>query len=385
MADFTRIYIDSNILIASNWPKLSAAVENFLDLALVLNVKVLLPEAVEVELEEHWLRNLDKKYAGVDRSIKDFENHLGEPEPNAIKLVLPDKDKSLEGYRRRVLEVKDGWGLESIPIATRAISELLRMAARQDAPFKEEGAGFQDTVIYLSVIDDLKQKSDCVGAFISQDAMFRNKKDALITLARSSGVDLEIYHSLQEIVVPLKERLRAEMIKDWGERNSRVEQALKAKLPDVEKFVSQNLELVDGDLGLGVKVLDFKNLKVVELKNVRTPVVRKEKEPEKLSFELELELDVLVEEAFIPSIAKSRIKVGEKASPPQPFRFGDIFAGPVVEERRIPWSVEVEGVVQADDADYKNIQFSSVLSKGTSLMGLSLSNILRTLSTSIEG
>ena len=38
MTNFNRIYFDSNVLIASNWPKLSAALGETFDLADILRV-----------------------------------------------------------------------------------------------------------------------------------------------------------------------------------------------------------------------------------------------------------------------------------------------------------------------------------------------------------
>lgn len=77
-----------------------------LDLALLLDVKIVLPEALEIELEEHWIRNLDKKYIGVNRGVKDLTNYLIERSPEGVKVTVPDKEKILETYRSRLLRSK---------------------------------------------------------------------------------------------------------------------------------------------------------------------------------------------------------------------------------------------------------------------------------------
>jgi len=380
MDRFDHVYLDTNILIASNWPKLSAALENLFELAQVLAVKVLVPEAVQAELEQHWIRNLDKKYNGIDRTIKDFENYLTEAERSDIKLVLPDKEKALTSYRCRVGEIKKIWELESIPVTTRSTTELFRMAARRDAPFKEEGAGFQDAVIYLSVIDDLARSSERIGALVSQDSIFKSKKDELVASAKSSGVALEIYHSLQDVIDALRQRLRAEMIREWEERKRKVEIGLKNQMPQIEKFVAEKLELSYGEFGFGEKLIEFKGFEVKDLRNVRIPIVRKA-EPEKISFELELELDVVIEKMLAPStvISPPSVKVGEKAPPPEARFFAEIFPPPKIEEQIIPWSVEVEAEVPADDTEYKTIELSSLVSKGSGPKGLGLSALTRSL------
>ena len=53
MLPFNRIYFDSNPLITAGWPRLSAELENLLRLALRFKVALFLPQAVELELEEH--------------------------------------------------------------------------------------------------------------------------------------------------------------------------------------------------------------------------------------------------------------------------------------------------------------------------------------------
>jgi hypothetical protein len=328
VANFNRIYLDSNILIASNWPKLSAELENFFDLALLLDVKIVLPEALEIELEEHWIRNL----------------------------------------------------VDVIAITSRPISQLFRMAARHEAPFKEEGSGFQDAIIYLSVIDDLAQGSEHIGALVSQDSIFKTKKDELVGLAKSSSVELNLYHSVQEITEVLRTRLRTEMIKDWEDRNRLVANALNRRLKEIERFVSENLEISEAEFGLGVKLVEFKGFRIKEMTNIQTPVIRKPDEPEKISFDLELEIDVAAEKRLIPAVPPApRVRVGEKTPPPGPVRFGDIFAPPTVEEQKIPWMVEVEAVVPANDPEYKNIELSSILSKGTGATELGFGPLKRRL------
>ena len=385
MNRFDHVYLDTNILIASNWPKLSAALENLFELAQVLAVKVLVPEAVEAELEQHWIRNLDKKYNGIDRTIKDFENYLTEAERSDIKLALPDKEKALASYRRRVDEIKKIWELESLPVTTRSTTELFRMAARRDAPFKEEGAGFQDAVIYLSVIDDLARSPKRIGALVSQDSIFKSKKDELVESAKSSEVALEIYHSLQDVIDALLQRLRAEMIREWEERKRKVENELKNQMPQIEYFIDAKLELSYDELGFGERLIEIKGFEVKDLRNVRIPIVRKSAEPEKISFELELELDVVIEKMLAPStvISPPSVKVGAKAPPAEEIIFAQVFPPPKIEEYIIPWSVEVEAEVPAGDTEYKSIELSSLVSKGSGPKGLGLSRLTRSLSSYI--
>lgn len=69
MAHINRIYLESNILIRANWPRVSAGVENLFHLAQILDVDIHLPQAVEVELENHWIRDFDQKCARINGSV----------------------------------------------------------------------------------------------------------------------------------------------------------------------------------------------------------------------------------------------------------------------------------------------------------------------------
>jgi len=78
MASFTRIYFDTNVLIAANWPNPSAALERLLGLAQVFKVAIVVPKAVEDELEAHWNRLFDEKSTKAKkalRTLKDIQDN----------------------------------------------------------------------------------------------------------------------------------------------------------------------------------------------------------------------------------------------------------------------------------------------------------------------
>ena len=60
-ADLNVLYLDTNILTASNWPNPSVALANLFSMALWLKVAVFIPESVDHEAEEHWLRGVTRK------------------------------------------------------------------------------------------------------------------------------------------------------------------------------------------------------------------------------------------------------------------------------------------------------------------------------------
>src|SRR5262245_44711110 len=144
MANFDRIYFDSNALIASNWPKLSASLENLLSLAQLLKVKVFLPKAVEDELEAHWTRVFDAKYSKADKSLRELRKHAAPSETRGLAdLDIANKDAALAGYREKVTTLKTEWKIETLSLTLRSMDELFRMAIYDEPPFQEGDIGFQ--------------------------------------------------------------------------------------------------------------------------------------------------------------------------------------------------------------------------------------------------
>jgi len=70
--DFNALYLDTNALIAGNWPAPALRLENLLVLTGWLRVSVFVPTPVEREAEEHWLREVRGSFAGLHSSIENF-------------------------------------------------------------------------------------------------------------------------------------------------------------------------------------------------------------------------------------------------------------------------------------------------------------------------
>lgn len=362
MAPFTRIYFDTNVLIAANWPKPSAALERLLDLARLVKVGVFLPKAVEDELEVHWNRLFDEKHTKAKRSVSDLKKHTAQSDATADDL-LPKKDAALATYRKNVKSLKSQWKIETVPLTVRPTDELFRMAICDEPPFQERDVGFQDTVIYLSVVDHLVKESGHVGAFISQDGIFSDPR--VLDHAKATGVSIEVYPNIEAVYKELDNRLEAAMKRAWDQDRKRTEDALTQRLSDIQKFLSENLEISENALGFGGSILAVRNVEVQRVRNVQTPFLldRKENEPVRISFEIELAVALEVARSYIPQ-TPSRLKVGQEAPRPEMRSLGEILAVPMQEERVLPWLAEAEAAAAPDDKDYRNIQLLSVRSKG---------------------
>lgn len=370
MPFFTRIYFDSNILIAASWPNASAGLANLLSLAQLLKVNVFLPKAVEDELEAHWSRLFDEKYSKANKSLADLTKHAAEQEVKSLaNLDIANKDAALAAYREKVATLKNEWKIETSPLTPRPTDELFCMAIHDQPPFQKGDIGFQDAVIFFSVIDHLTKQPDHVAAFVSRDAIFADH--GVLKHAKSAGVTVEIFATIDEVSKVLDGRLESAIKHAWDQDRKRATEVLIGRLSDVQTFVSDNLELSEHELGFGNRILAVRGIEVQGIQNVQTPFVldRKENEPVRISFALELTLKLQVERLSIPQ-ATSYLKVGQEAPRFEMKHLGEILSGPIQNEETIPWSAEVEAEAPAGDKSYENLRLISVRSKGRSISRL---------------
>jgi len=328
MASFTRIYFDTNVLIAANWPKPSAALERLLSLAQPFKVGIFVPKAVEDELEAHWNRLFDEKYTKAKKSFANLIKHAPESNVNPDDVPVVKKDAALAAYRESVKTLKEEWKIETVPLTVRPTDELFRMAVCDEPPFQKGDVGFQDTVIYLSVIDHLLRETHHIAAFISQDGIYSDPR--IVDLAKAAGASIELYTKIDEVYQALDNRLEDAIKRAWDLDRKRAEEVLKEKLSEIQDFVADNLELSENELGFGTRIIRPRGLKVQGVRNVQTPFLldRKENEPVRISFEIDIAATLDVERLFVPQ-PPSRLKVGQEAPRPETRPLGEILTGPV--------------------------------------------------------
>jgi PIN domain-containing protein len=149
---FRHLYLDTNIVLPG-WARVSAKLENVLSLAQEVGVSVYLPEAVERELESHWLRKYDEKMAKLQEALEPLKTHLIRLASGQVPPVnLPDRRQVETSYRESVKDIKQKWGIPTVPIPELGTAKLLDMAIGRQVAFQDKGANFQDTVIFLSVL-----------------------------------------------------------------------------------------------------------------------------------------------------------------------------------------------------------------------------------------
>ncbi len=168
MLNFDSIYFDSEPLVSSQWPNISVPLKSVFIWARHFEIELFLPVATEMELEQHWYRALTSMCSDMSLNVNKLRRALRYVDLAIPDQNLPNEETARGAYRAMVSRVKQEWAIASVPLTGRVLEDVFGMAIHQSPPFKEEGAGFQDTMIYLSVIDYLRE-SGRAGAYVSND------------------------------------------------------------------------------------------------------------------------------------------------------------------------------------------------------------------------
>lgn len=118
-----------------------------------LDLRVCVPEVVIVEMTAHYLRDLDKHTRQLNDARRFLSRALGRPMP--LDHTQPELDRAGRTYetrlRRRLREL--GCQTLSLPRSHRAIHSLLLRARGLQKPFKDNGSGVADAILWESILE----------------------------------------------------------------------------------------------------------------------------------------------------------------------------------------------------------------------------------------
>lgn len=359
MTQFQQIYFDSNVLVRAGWPRLSAKLQDLLRLASITRVPAFVPEVVLHELDAHWAREFQEKRgkaikeaAKLGGFVRDVFDVPAFPEP-------PDVAFAVEKYQAAVSSIlqNSDWRIEIIPITKRPIQEFLEMAFHRIGPFRDQGAGFQDAVICMSVIDHLALTPERLGGLVTADGDY--DAASIAALAAENKARLTLLPSLEAASDNLVERLQEAIQRAWTDDQRQAKDSLQADLDNIVKFIGDNLQILEGQISLTGMLLGVQGMKALEVERVSTthPLKRETGKPIALSADVKIELLVLVERyAWTPP----RIfKVGQASEAPS-----NPLLAPLMKEGRfeekVEAVVELEAVAQKEADRYVHMEYNSV-------------------------
>jgi len=310
--DFNTLYLDTNVLTESNWPSLSVRLETLLSLALLCKVAVVIPEAVEKEAEDHWLRNIRNSVASLESAAGDFRR-LSRGVGGSVEIRCEKEEELIRRYREVVSGLKERFKIAHCPMTTRPLVDLFDLATRYVMPFEEskqgrgrgEGKGFQDAVILSSILEHLKTSPKISGALVSTDGSFL-KVDLAQFMPSCGGIACRVI-TLEEAVDRLSDQYLDEQItKPWEEEGKNAMSVVEGMGPELYTFVKDRLQEIPlSDIGVrgSLHTLDRAlDVKSVKPHYVQTPVPNPAKPDRsvRMAIAVSAELDVVGTRTYVP-------------------------------------------------------------------------------------
>lgn len=258
---FDRIYFDTEPLYAAGWPHLSVLLQNVASLANGLNISLHLPAAVYLELQARRLADYDAEFKAAQSRTSMLRARLKELGGDASQIPeLPDVRTEMRNcYLASVESLKDTF-LQT-PTPALQFQDLLSNALGYELAFEQGDKGFKDTVIFLSAMEEVRGSSrPTTAVFVSQDGVFRKKKEHLEAWASSVGASLSLCENLEDIERALEHRQTTQIQEQIESERQALESALDQRLADVQHWLDRNVE--------------FWNWQIVPFKIYKTEVLR---------------------------------------------------------------------------------------------------------------
>jgi hypothetical protein len=210
--EFDSLIFDSEPLIASNWPGDSQTLKEIAWMAHELGVVLFVPEPVLRELEQHFLRQYDRLKGEIASKAEKIRRGYEYIDANAFVVGMPDERGVRNSYRTAVSVTTDRLAIRNIPVTTYTLDEIYGWCLKRVPPFKDVNSGvigFQDTVIFLSVVEFLAAGGGR-GAFISKDDIYRDEGRRLREFAHEVGAQVS-FNTLDGIKSLLTEEYKNQL------------------------------------------------------------------------------------------------------------------------------------------------------------------------------
>jgi len=293
MLSFKRIYFDSEPLVASGWPSLSAKVQVVLNLAQSLGVSTYMPHAVREELEAGWCANLQRNVKALRKAADVLNRGLRAVGSHFELGTVPTTDESVEAYRGRVDATIEKWKLQTVDFASMTATDFFRLALARKAPFHEDtDEGFKDSMILISVIEHLEH-DPAPSVLVTKDRRFA--KAEVPTLAKKA-ISLRLL-PLEAVENELVAALETILQRAWEEDRQKAWAAITSAWPALSEFVCADLERLREALGLFSVVGKILSVTPTFLVEVTTPFPPTRAIGESVMVAAEIEADI----EYIPS------------------------------------------------------------------------------------
>jgi hypothetical protein len=272
--DFNALYLDTNALLAGNWPAPTLRLENLLALTMWLDVSVFIPEPVEREVEQHWLREVRDSSAGLQGSIENFRR-ITRRVSGTAKVDSEDEIALVERYRALAASNKKAFRISMSPMPNRSLSEFFDMAIQYSLPFVSDsgkkGKGFQDAVILASVLEHLKANPSLSGLLVTDDGVFSKINPAKF-MPTCAGVGLKVLSFDEASKVLYDGYWDVHVKQPWEEEMHNAEEAVKGMEPELRSFLLDKMDEAALQAGASSSALKLLSVEEVKVSYVNTPL-----------------------------------------------------------------------------------------------------------------
>jgi hypothetical protein len=357
---FTVIYLETEALVRSNWPGISVLLRNVFTLANLWGLPLLLPEPVEKQVEERWLRKVDEARVKLASAATAFDRLLG-PLGTRLQTNQEPVEELLRRYRETVGVIKSTFKIQPVPFTTRPVADFFNIAVRYILPFEcqGEGKGFQDAVILASVLDHLSHNPEYSGVLASADgALAKTNLDSFIPGCAPTRLKVLTLDQIGELLYRKywDERVKA----PWEEEQRNAMEAVRAKERELTEFIASRLSGSMLSPGISQKVVQVRGVDKIEIQYVRTPLPDPAKPDRvvKLAIAALAQCRAVVEENYsglaglLFSRSYQRLSGGLPPPPPAPKQT----------EESVAWIGGIEAEAEVVDRRFEKIRFLSLIS-----------------------
>ncbi len=273
--DYNAIYFDSNELIAKGWPDPSPRLSNFLHIGRGWNLQAFIPAPVLDETEAHWWRAIESQATRLTSAKREFER-LSRPIICDVRVEFPDIEEMRTQYRADRSRVLKWLEIGVVPYPNCAIEFFFQRATNYAMPFEKEreGKGFQDAVIFQSILEHLHSDSKLEGVLITRDggmtqARIADFLPALGTSRLRFATVNEAWDNLIQFHIDQK------VIQPYHEERKNALAAVKELKPELKDFLATHLTepmLRAGEFGAPATALKLISVDSIDVSFVDTPV-----------------------------------------------------------------------------------------------------------------
>ncbi len=361
---FTRVYLDSEPLTASQWPKISTQLRNLLTLVRerLPDATLYLPSAVEKELEAQFKREYEQtatQFINSPRPLNQFLSRAGRPRLAAP--VAPPTHDVLASYRDQVAQIVADFELQTVPMTTRSLEDIFVMRLNRQRPFDADGDGLGDVLIYQSVLEHLQQSDhDEVAVIVSADGDYKGTEE----VARVAEVNLRVM-SLEDTVKTIRSEFDLVIRNLIDTSQQQASTVVTADEQRLTTYIKDNLRAPISEFtGFSERLRSVSDLERIEIQNVDVSPTFGLVDPGEsvtLSVSVTAHFRASVDVTVYPP--SPQVRVGEIVEPRGPI---SLIAGLMSEsrvetrEKQVTLTAEVEGTARRTDAGYEDLEWTSV-------------------------